>query len=87
MTLLKTAQAPVAQSPADPNPAVRDREGTLMLLHEALARSRQQEAEQAARDHALARSVTAGQRWARLARFAARQAERARARTHAARHV
>lgn len=63
---------------AQSNPTVRDREGTLMLLHEALARSRQQEAEQAARDHALARSVTAGRRWARLARFASRRAERAR---------
>lgn len=65
--------------PAPPNPTARDREGTLMLLHEALARSRQHEAEQAARDHALARSVTAGRRWERLARFAARRAEQARA--------
>lgn len=83
MTYLVPAETPVAQSPADPNPAVRDREGTLMLLHEALARSRQHEAEQAARDHALARSVTAGRLWARLARFASRRAERARAGTAA----
>ncbi len=70
---------PAQLDPAQPNPTVGDREGKLMLLHEALARSRQQEAEQAARDHALARSVTAGRRWSRLARFAARRAEHARA--------
>ncbi|MGI9003755.1 MAG: hypothetical protein ACR2GH_19250 [Pseudonocardia sp.] len=51
-----------------------------MLLHEALARSRQDEAEQAARQFALARRLTAGRRWARLAGFAARRAARARAR-------
>jgi hypothetical protein len=56
-----------------------DREGTAMLLlDEALARSRQREAEQAAREHALARQIVAGRRWARLAAFAARRAERAR---------
>lgn len=52
-----------------------------MLLHEALARTRQQEAEQAARDYRLARSVTAGRGWAVLARFATRRAARARAGT------
>ena len=54
---------------------------TVLLLHEALARSRQTEAEQAAREHRLARSVTAGRTWsrlARLARFAQRRAERSR---------
>jgi hypothetical protein len=64
-----------------PQPPTRDREGTVMLLHEALARCRQQEAEQAAREYALARSVSAGRRWARLARFASRRAEQARAAT------
>lgn len=60
--------------------AIRDREGPgMLLLDEALARSRQQEAEQAAREHALARRFTAGRRWSRLAAFAARRAERARA--------
>ncbi len=80
MTYLTTAAPAVApiDVSAPSEPAVRDREGTLMLLHEALARSRQQEAEQAARDHALARSITAGRRWALLARFADRRAERAR---------
>lgn len=58
----------------------RDREGSAMLLlDEALARSRQQQAEKAAREHALARQLTAGRRWARLSAFAARRAERARA--------
>jgi hypothetical protein len=61
-----------------------DREGTAMLLlDEALARSRQREAEQAAREHALARQIVAGRRWARLAAFAARRAERARANVRA----
>jgi hypothetical protein len=61
-------------------PTARDREGpAMLLLDEALARSRQQEAEKAAREYALARQLTAGRRWARLAAFAARRAERARA--------
>ena len=56
------------------------REGSAMLLlDEALARSRQQQAERAAREHALARQLTAGRRWARLSAFAAARAERARA--------
>jgi hypothetical protein len=66
--------------PADrTRPAVRGREGIAMLLHEALARCRHQEALEAARHHALVRQFTAGRRWAWLARFAARRAERARA--------
>jgi hypothetical protein len=64
---------------AAPRPVVRDREGTAMLLHEALARSRQQEAIRAAQRHALARSVAAGRTWSVLARFADRRAARARA--------
>ncbi|HVL84085.1 MAG TPA: hypothetical protein VM367_07350 [Pseudonocardia sp.] len=60
-----------------PRPSAPDREVIAMLLHEALARSRQREAEEVARRHALARRLTAGRRWARLARFAARRAEHA----------
>ena len=45
-----------------------------MLLHEALARSRMREAEQAARDYALVRAPTAGRRWQMLARFAQQRA-------------
>jgi hypothetical protein len=67
------------QTAALTRPVVRDREGTEMLLHEALARSRHQEALDAARQHALVRRFTAGRRWASLAGFAARRAERARA--------
>jgi hypothetical protein len=63
---------------------VRDREGTNMLLHEALARSRQQEALEAARQHAMARQFVAGRRWALLAGFAARRAACARAAAGAA---
>ncbi|WP_214369130.1 hypothetical protein [Pseudonocardia sp. H11422] len=64
----------------DERPMDRDREGTTMSLHEALARSRQQEAEAAARRHRLARRVSAGRRWALLARYAQGRAERARRR-------
>ena len=53
-------------------------EGNAMLLHEALARARMQEAELAARQRALVRTATAGRRWARLARFADRRAALAR---------
>lgn len=56
-----------------------DVEGTtVLLIHEALARSRMCEAETAARDYRLARSMTAGRTWTALARFALRRAERAR---------
>jgi hypothetical protein len=50
----------------------------MLLMNEALARSRSREAEQAAREHAIARQLLAGRRWARLADFAARRAQRAR---------
>ena len=59
---------------AAPRPVVRDREGTTMLLHEALARSRMREAKQAAREYALVRALTAGRRWRMLARYAERRA-------------
>ncbi|WP_219412971.1 hypothetical protein [Pseudonocardia nigra] len=62
-----------------PRTVVRDREGIAMLLHEALARSRQQEAQRAAREYTLARQFTAGRRWDLLAGFAARRAAHARA--------
>jgi hypothetical protein len=55
-----------------------DTQGSAMLLNEALARSRQREAEQAAREHRLARALCRGRGWARLARYCARRAERAR---------
>ena len=56
-----------------------DQTGTTMLLiHEALARSRMSEAEQAARAYRTARSLTAGRNWGRVARFAQRRSDRAR---------
>lgn len=65
---------------ATPRPTARHRNGhTMLLLDEALARCRRREAEAAAREHALARSLTAGRRWARIARYAQRRAARARA--------
>jgi hypothetical protein len=77
-------QLTTPQNAALTRPDVRDREGTAMLLHEALARSRHQEALAAARQHALIRQFTAGRRWATLARYAARRAERAAAAVRAA---
>ena len=60
-------------APLLPTRPIRN-EGTVMLLHEALARSRMREAEQAARDYALVRALTAGRRWQMLARYAQRRA-------------
>lgn len=57
--------------------SVPSKENDVMLLHEALARSRMREAEQAARDHRLARRVAAGRNWQRLARWTAAKAARA----------
>ena len=54
MTRLMNAPMPPAT-----RPAARDREAMSMLLHEALARSRQREAEEAARRYRLVRSATA----------------------------
>ena len=48
-----------------------------MLIHEALARSRQREAERAAADYRRARRLTAGRLWSRLAAWAARRGDRA----------
>lgn len=70
---------PASTPAAAVRPVVRDREVPAMLMHEALARCRQHEAEQAAREYARARPFTAGRRWAVLAGFAARRAARARA--------
>jgi hypothetical protein len=48
-----------------------------MLVHEALARMRMREAEQAAHEYRQARRVASARRWHRLAKWAARRAERA----------
>jgi hypothetical protein len=69
---------PITAAFAQTVTAVHTHEGIPMLPHEALARSRMHELQQFAREHALARSVTAGSRWEWLARFATRRAERAR---------
>jgi putative heme iron utilization protein len=70
----------VPQTDRPTHPTTLDDQGTTMLLlNEALARSRQREAEQRAREHRLARRLSAGRGWARLARYCARRAERARA--------
>jgi hypothetical protein len=72
MSDLRIATAPT-------RPVMQHREGIEMLLHEALARARHQDALAAARQHALVRQATAGRRWASLADYAARRAARARA--------
>jgi hypothetical protein len=61
------------ETPLSPTRPVKN-EGTAMLLHEALARSRMREAEQAAREYALVRALTAGRRWRMLARYAQQRA-------------
>jgi len=59
-------------------PTVLDAQGTAMLLmNEALARSRQRDAEEARR-HRIARRLAAERRWSRLAAYAERRARRAR---------
>lgn len=50
----------------------------IMLLQEALARSRMREAQQAALEHRMARQLTAGRYWQRLAEWSTRRAQRAR---------
>lgn len=49
-----------------------------MLLYEALARIRMREPREAARRDWMARQLVVARRWARLARFADRRAERTR---------
>lgn len=61
MTDLMTAP-PAPSAAPDTRPVVGDREGKSMLLREALARSRQREAEEAARRYRLVRSVRAANR-------------------------
>ncbi|ANY05894.1 hypothetical protein [Pseudonocardia sp. HH130630-07] len=58
-----------------------NQENVVTLIQEALARSHQHEAQRAAAEHRLARSIVAGRRWARLAAWASARAERARHRT------
>ncbi|MFP5023222.1 hypothetical protein [Pseudonocardia phyllosphaerae] len=55
-------------------------ENAMSLIQEALARSHQHEARQRAAEHRLARQLTAGRGWTRLASWAAARAERARTR-------
>jgi hypothetical protein len=61
-------------SPAAVNPSVQHEGTVMLLLQEALARSRMREAEEAARKHALVRALVAGRRWRMLARYAERRA-------------
>ena len=58
-----------------------NQENAMTLIQEALARSHQQESQRAAAEYRLARRLTAGRRWSRLALWAAARAERARIRT------
>lgn len=75
-----TAQAPIQRPTFRGDHATHlvNQENAVTLIQEALARSHQQEAQQAAAQHRLARRATAGRRWARLASWAAARADRAR---------
>lgn len=57
-----------------------NQENAMTLIHEAMARSDQQQAQREAAEYRLARRFTAGRRWSRLASWASARAERARAR-------
>lgn len=82
MTVLMTA--PMRADVRDRGPIPRPSEGATnrgvreMLFYEALARARIREAEEEARRYRIARRLTAGRRWAWLARYATARAERAR---------
>ncbi|HEY0814131.1 MAG TPA: hypothetical protein VGE11_12690 [Pseudonocardia sp.] len=71
--LLTTAISPSTAGPTA-DQSIQHEGSVMMLLHEALARSRMREAEQAAREHALAHALVAGRRWRMLARYAERRA-------------
>jgi hypothetical protein len=64
----------VNRLPLRPELDQTSRENNEMLMHEALARARMQEAEQAAQHYRLARRVAAARRWQRLSAWAARRA-------------
>ena len=82
MTELSTATAVTSPTTTPTTTRPVRLEGSVMLLHEALARSRMREAEQAAREHALVRALTAGRRWRMLARYAERRAAAATENAH-----
>lgn len=69
---------PISVPDRDATMRIRSEGDPGMLIHEALARSRQFEAERAAGEYRRARRLTAGRSWSRLAAWAARRADRAR---------
>jgi len=85
MTDLMTVPLMTALAASDTRPGVRAREAMLMLLHEVLARSRQREAEEAARRYRLVRDTTVANRTPRRRLLAAMFRRTARTRAAAAR--
>ncbi|SDD88613.1 hypothetical protein [Actinokineospora iranica] len=63
----------------DPMYNFRPQGSQQMLIYEDLARSRMREAEQVARARRLVRLLGAAKRWDRLAKWAARRADRVNA--------
>ncbi|MBN9790944.1 MULTISPECIES: hypothetical protein [unclassified Pseudonocardia] len=80
MNDLKPAPAVRPISRTDRSSHLVNQENVMTLIQEALARSHQQEAQRAAAEHRLARRLTAGRGWSRIAAWAASRAERARLR-------
>ncbi|MEV1295671.1 hypothetical protein [Pseudonocardia sp. NPDC049635] len=82
MKHLTTATALPAERPAhrDRTTGLVNQESTMSLIHEVLARSRQQEIQREAAQYRLARRLSAARRWTRLATWVSVRAERARAR-------
>lgn len=80
MNDLKPAPAVRPMSHTDRSSHLVNQENVMTLIQEALARSHQQEAQRVAAEHRLARRITAGRGWSRIAAWAASRAERARLR-------
>lgn len=82
MKHLTTATALPAERSArrDRSTGLVNQENAMSLIHEALARSHQQEAQREAAEYRLARRLSAARRWTRLATWVSVRAERARAR-------
>ena len=83
MSHLMTAPTVPAERPtthAEHTDHLVNPENAMTLIHEALARSHQQEAQREAAEYRLARRLCAARRWTRLANWVSARAERARAR-------
>ncbi|BBG00021.1 MULTISPECIES: hypothetical protein [Pseudonocardia] len=83
MKNLTMAPAVPAERPSthrDHTATLVNQENAMTLIHEALARSHQQEALREAAEYRFARRLSAARRWTRLASWVSARAARARAR-------